>query len=395
MEVFVSAQPIFNHRKKTFAYELSYKTPARMDDESNASQLMITAFTGIGLDRLTGGKPAIISLTKEHIINEAATLFPPAKLIVEITEDLSNDVLALSKLKMLKKSGYLIIMHQSLFINTHPDQASLTDIIRLDFNTHIKPVSTTLKKIKYLAADISNDEMFETAEAMGCSYFKGDFFSKPVVYTAKEISPIKLNHLMLIQKANTSSVDFEELSTIISRDVSLSYNLLKLLNSAAFSFRKKITSIKHALAILGEKEIKKWISLIALKEISGDDSDEIMRTALIRAKFLELLAGSIALSQKSSDFFLMGLFSILDVLMHMPIDQALDDLPINMDIKKALISNEGPLKDYIRLVNSYERGNWSVVDKYSINMGIDSCILPEIYLRSSEWADIITAPITS
>jgi c-di-GMP-related signal transduction protein len=237
--------------------------------------------------------------------------------------------------------------------------------------------------------------LFKTVDSslfkeLGCDLFQGFFYCRQEIYTNKEVSTDNLTYLRLIQKVNQDTIDFKEISYIISRDVTLSYKLLRLVNSVAFGFREKIRSIKHALVIIGENELRKWVSLIALRGIGDDRPEELTRTILIRARFLELLSHKTGLRYRSSDMFLLGLFSMLDVFMGRPIKELLNGLPISYDIINALLYKEGPLFDPYRLAISCERGRFSDVLDISALLGIDVPSLLEIYLLALEWYESIT-----
>ena len=396
MDVFIATQPIFNHKKQIYAYKLLHAGKQQNTDvveaqnsEDVVSDVLLTAFNNIGLGKLTAGNPVYVSFIQNLIDHLVATLFPADKLFIEIPSDCLITQSLHEKLKQLKNLGYSIVLNDS---PCSYEIAELADIIQVDIvnktESEINDIVIRFeknRKIKLMAKNVQTTDIFEYAQKTGFHLFQGDFFSKPVIHSSTDIAPLKMNYLMLINKINMGSMDYKEVAAIISRDVSLSYNILKLLNSVAFGLRTRVTSIKHALALLGEDEFKKWMSLIALREIGNDKPNELMRVILIRAKFLEILANNIGLGHRSSDLFLMGLLSMLDVFMNRPIKEILSGLPINTDIINSLVSHEGPLKSPYLLVCTYEKGNWEIVDHICEKLKVSSLVLPDIHFNSILW----------
>ncbi|MCL4439596.1 MAG: HDOD domain-containing protein [Firmicutes bacterium] len=238
-----------------------------------------------------------------------------------------------------------------------------------------------------MAEKVETTEMFKEAFEMGYSYFQGYFFSRPIILTGQDIPGYKINYLQALEEVNRPEMDFDRLEGIIKRDVSLSYKLLKYINSAAFGFRSKIDSIKHALVLLGIQEIKNWVSLIILRGMGEDKPDEITTSSILRAKFGELIAPKVGLQERSSDLFLMGMFSMIDALISRPMTDILDELPIAEDIKRALLGKECRYLDLYELILAYEKGNWEEFSALAARIKLDEAEVPKIYLQSLAWAN--------
>jgi len=174
----------------------------------------------------------------------------------------------------------------------------------------------------------------------------------------------------------------------VKRDVSLSYKLLKYINSAAFGFRTRITSIKHALVMLGIVEIKKWITLITLRGMAEDKPDEIITSCIVRARFGELLAPKIGLGESASDLFLMGLFSMIDALVSRPMSACLSELPISDEIKDALTGRPCRYREVFELITAYEKGDWETFSFQAGRFNLNENIVPDLYLKSLNWANM-------
>jgi len=212
------------------------------------------------------------------------------------------------------------------------------------------------------------------------------FFAKPEILTKKSVQASQFNCLRLLQQINASELDFKNLENVIKNDVSLSYRLLRYINSAFFSWRVEITSIKQAIVLLGESEFKKWATLIAMSGMADEKPMELLVTALIRARFLEKSAPYLNMKNESEDLFLMGLFSLLDAVMDKTFEEVLSDVPIGEKIANALLSKEGQYYNILKAVKCFECGDWNGFFVLTGSYDFPEDKLPEIHLAAVEWA---------
>jgi len=253
----------------------------------------------------------------------------------------------------------------------------------------IKRLVNMLKgsKIKLLAEKIETYDEFETALSMGFTYFQGYFFSKPEIISGKEITPSKITLLQIVGEANKKDCNFDKLEKLINRDVSISYKLLRYINSAFFKRACEISTIKHAIVLLGENEIKRFISLVTTAELASDKPDELVRTSIIRARFCELLGLNSSNGTDVSELFLMGLFSLIDAMLDNTMESIMKNLPLSKNIKQALIEAKGGLVDYLRFVSYYETANWDQCGSIIAKIRVDEDKIPEFYQDAVNWAD--------
>lgn len=396
MEVFVARQPIFDKRQEVFAYELLYRDNQKnfyqsVDGDKASSNVIINSFVLIGMNTLTGGKKAFINFTENLIKEEIATIFPKDSLVLEVLENVVPDDKVIKACKHMKKMGFTLALDDFIFKPEFEPLLEIADIVKIDFlNSSPYERAFIVKKykgkgIKFLAEKIETQEQFKEAVRLGYEYFQGFFFSKPVILSAKNIAPFKLNCIQLISYINQPEPDFNVIANIVERDLSLSYELLRLINSVAYSRGNKITSIKHALTMLGIEETKKWIALVALSKIGEDKPQEVMVTCMVRAKFCELLATYMGLRDRSSELFMVGLFSMIDVLMNRSLQDILTDLPVSDDIRNALLGGESVFSDIHYIVITYESGNWSTVEELLVRSRLDGSTLADIYCKALKW----------
>jgi EAL and modified HD-GYP domain-containing signal transduction protein len=296
------------------------------------------------------------------------------------------------KCKKLKDQGYLIALDDFVFSKEFIPLIGIADIIKIDFlitseaelEKYFKIIGRT--NIKFLAEKVETREVYNLACSMGFAYFQGYFFSKPVILSEKSISPMKMNYIRILKLLNTPDLDFNALGVVISQDVALSYKLLKLVNSAAFGTRNKIGQVNMALAYLGEREIRKWISLIVMMGISAESTHEVLLLSLVRAKFSELLAGPFQMGIQKESLFIMGLFSLMDTLVNQPIETILKDIPLEEAVEKALVGGQGSYAPVLNFVQAYEQGDWTTVHDLSQKHRLSDEQIQQSYLDSLEWA---------
>lgn len=262
------------------------------------------------------------------------------------------------------------------------------DIIKIDFTITNEEERINIVKqlsshnLTFLAEKVETREDFEQALQAGYSLFQGYFFSKPLIVVGQNISPFKLNCLRLLQEIHNVDSTFGKMEDIIKQDVSLSYNLLKFINSAAFGLKIKIYSIKQALVLLGLTEVRKWASLVALQTVGKDKPSELIVNSLVRAAFGEALARKTKLSQEASNIFLMGMFSHMDAFLDRPLAEVLEELPLTQEIKQTLLGEDNRFSPIFNLVKAYEKGDWTHLSECVQRLDLDESEISILYLQS-------------
>lgn len=400
MEVFVARQPIFTKNKNVFAYELLYRSGKQnfydhTDGDQATSDVITNSFSVIGIDTLTGGKRAFINFTQNLLKKEMATIIPPGSVVIELLEDIVPDEEILAACRKLKQLGYTLALDDFVAFNKISPLIDLADIIKVDFlkakpdDWKAIPREIGNGRIRFLAEKVETLEQYEEAMACGYSYFQGYFFSKPEIFSGQDLAPYKLNYLRIIQEINRFGGDFDRIEEIVKQDVSLSYKLLRLINSAAFGLVTKVTSIKYCLVLLGIKEFVKWVTLVSLRNIGEDKPDELIILSLIRARFAELLAPEVGLRERSSDLFLLGMFSMIDALMDKPLQEIIDEIPVADDVKDALLGNVNPLREIYDVIIAYERGEWDVLAEKTARLDVPESEVSRLYITALQWVQQI------
>jgi EAL and modified HD-GYP domain-containing signal transduction protein len=398
---FVARQPIFDRDKKVVAYELLFRTSldnffdqlSGQDDAS--SKTLLDSFLLFDINELAGGKQVFINFTRKVLLSDAATAFPKERLVVELLESIEPEPVVIEACKQLKAAGYQIALDDFVFSPEFTPLMAFMDIVKVDFiDTSPEDCKNIFKKvdrqrIKFLAEKLETIESFNEARDLGYTYFQGFFFSKPVIMSAMDIPSVKANLLNLLHRVYQVETDFQEIEEIIKKDVSLAYKLIRFINSAAFGLSLEVHSIMHALNLLGVNELRKWISLVALSQLSHDEPEELMTSSIVRARFCELIAQYTGFADKSSEFFLMGLFSLIDVFFERPMAEVLKELPLTHTVKDALLEGDGVYGDVLKFVIAYERGEWQTLFDISGHLKLDEEIIPELYYETVTWANML------
>ena len=398
MEIYVARQPVFNKNKRLYGYELLFRDGLSnafpdIDGDTATSKLLSNSFFSIGMNQLTSGKTAFINFPQSLLLKKVPMMFPSEKMIVEVLEDVDPTEQVISACNEIAKAGYSLALDDFVFKNEIRPLIELADIIKIDFMlTPIDEIQKIVnrferKNIKLLAEKIETYEDFKNALSMGFLYFQGYFFSKPEIISGKEIAPYKITLLQIVGEANKKDCSFEKLEKLINRDVSISYKLLRYINSAFFKRAREISSIKHAIVLLGEMEVKRFISMVATAELASDKPDELVRASIIRARMCELLGLHSHNGADISELFLMGLFSLIDAMLDNNMEDIMQSLPLSKNIKQALLEEKGDLADYLKLVSSYESANWETFSSIISNINVDEKKFPEFYQEAVSWAD--------
>lgn len=402
MDAYIARQPIFKKNMRIFGYELLFRSNSIdknfTDTDANqaSSHVVMESFYSRGLDSITNGKPAFINFTTLLLQENTATLFPKEHLIVEILEDVKPTQEIIDACRALHKKGYTLAMDDFVYRPEYDPLIKISKIIKFDFLlSSPQEIKNMIKQMnvkgKWLLAEkIETYDMFDTAVKLGCTLFQGYFFSKPVTLSAKALSPLKISYINLLKEINSEDyLDFRRLAVTIRNDVALSYKLLKLVNSAYFGLRVKVKNIAQAITLLGTIEIRKWIFMIALMGLSAEKPDEIVKMSMIRGHFLETLNTKSIRAYTDDSVFQTGLFSMLDVLMDMPIDSALEGILIADEVREALIDHTGVLYNLLELVISLEHSNWDKVDELTSLMEVDPKLVTIEYLDAVKWCNSI------
>lgn len=396
--IYVARQPIFDCGKNTIAYELLFRDgQAKFDPNINGdiatNTVISNSFFVIGADRLLDGKKSFINFTYNLLIDKVPLLLPKQTTIIEILENVEPTEELVAACKEFAEQGYTIALDDFIYTPKLQPLVELASIIKFDLRcSTFSDIQSHLeqyphhKNIKLLAEKVETNDEFEQALALGFELFQGYFFCKPELLHGKEISSSQLSLMQLIATVNQQDFKFDTLENLVARDVGLSYKLLRYINSAFFAKAQSISSIKQAIIYMGEAEIRRFVSLIALSSIAQKKPSELIHMACTRGKFAELLAAFTKSECAEAELFTLGMFSLIDALIDQPMAQVMNVLPLADKIKLALVERKGKLAMYLMLIEHYEKGEWEEVSKLASALTLPEEQLPTLYLQACQWS---------
>lgn len=396
-DVFIGRQPIYNANMGVVAYELLFRSDTNsirdVDGTRATAQVVLNSFTEIGLDRLVGSRKAAINVTEEFLALADTLPADPARVMLEIPADVPATPGVLVTLKELAQRGFDLVLDDFSFDRARRPLAALADIIKVDTGTmqpaEVKREFARLRKLgkPLLAEKVETLDEFEFLCDLGFKYFQGYFLSRPRVLRANSLPANRLGVMRLLAALHDPESETEQLATVIGQDLSLSYKLLKLINSAFFALPRQIDSIGHAINLLGRNKLASWASILGLSGLD-DRPPEMIRIAMTRAKTCELLASRAQLRPVES-FFAVGLLSALDIVMERPLPELLEPLPLSSTVRLALLGGQGPQGAALTCALAYEQPERAPVAFWQLSAG--DCT--DAHLEATAWADQVLAAL--
>ena len=393
---FIARQPIFDRCEQVYGYELLYRSGPRnwctTDDRDAASLDVADNFLNARTRTLTSGRKAFVNCARQFLVNEYATLFPREETVIEILETIEPDAEVLAACRRLKDLGYAIALDDFVYAEKFQPFIDLANIIKIDF--HLSGPSERQQAvarfaplgIQLLAEKVETRDEFAEARGSGYDYFQGYFFCKPQIVPNRQIPAFKAHYLRLLQAINKPELDRNEVVALIDCEVALCYKLLRFLNSPLFGFLSEISSTGHALALLGDEEVRKWASIAAVLGIAGNKRNELVVTSLTRGRCCELLAANRGAKRDRESIFLLGVFSLMDAILGRPISEIVSEMALPDVVRAALLGKPNRYWKILELVKAFEAGRWGEVNELAVALEQDELQLSSAYLEAVDWA---------
>jgi c-di-GMP-related signal transduction protein len=402
---YLARQPILNRARELFAYELLFRGSLQnscdgLDLEMASASVLDTSFL-IGFEKITAGHPMFINCPRDFLVRDYVSLFPPQSVVVEILESVKPDQEVVDACWRLKQAGYSIALDDFVDSPAWAPLVALADFIKVDFRLTDRSEQRALvsryagKNIRMLAEKVETQEEFAAGMYMGYSLFQGYFFCRPEMMQHRALPSSKLTYLELLRAATAPEIDVEQLALKIKHEASLTFRLLRYLNSAAFGLRSEIHSVAHALSMLGERELRKWIAVVSVGVLAEGKPDELMTVPLVRARFCELLAPLAGMAGQANDLFLMGLLSVMDAILDRPLDSILAELPVRKEIKDALQAQAGLYRQLLEMATAHERADWEKVGLLVSETGMNEERVSSLYISAVDWSTDLRRSITA
>jgi len=386
-EVLFARQPLLDAEGRLAGYELFYRGEKPTSPHAATSQIAMTALSDLGLETATGGATAYLNVTSEFLTAMDPLPFGPDRVVLEIAAERQPDTAFLDRVRRLCEHGYQVAL------DGYAGQSGANALIpyctaaKLDVRT-ISPIQMKTivpflrsKNLQPIAFGVETHGLRDRCAEAGFDLFQGDYLcsAREVMGTVPEASLGAVRLAAAITQAPDG--DITALEKAISLDPGLSLRLLRFVNSAAFSLRNQIRSVRQAIVLLGPRTVRQWATMLVLSGL-GEHQGPLLTTALSRGRLCEMIANRLG-SDDPSAYFFTGMMSVADALLSMPMEMALADLPLADDVKAALVSREGGKGRTLVMAEACERGAWEEVELDNLP-GTDLAVM---HVEALAWAD--------
>lgn len=391
-ECFVGRQPIFDVNNRVFAYDLLYRSSLEnsvgdVNRTVATSRVIIDAFVEIGLDNVVGRNRVLLNVDKNFLVDPDLVFVPADRVAIQVPEDLDADAEVVAGVQHLQGLGYKIALGG--YSRTSPSAAllpyaSIVKIDALEISNDVlagELASIGQHKVVKVAKRVETSQRRDELVELGFDCFQGHFLARPEVVSGQRMPSNRIAVLELVTKITDPDLESDDLADLIAMDASLSLRTLRFVNSPLSGLTNEVESIHHAVVLLGRNVIKSWVMLLA---ITGLDNNvpELVTTAFVRAKLCERLATEAKVAGTDS-FFTVGLFSLMDALMGMPMGRLLETLPFSDDVMSALTERTGVRGEAIACAESLEQG----APDGAAFLGLSGEAIADCYLEAVNWAD--------
>ena len=385
-------------RKENLFLNPELMAGARFDGAGTVHELEVVS--SMGVSTLTGGKEVFVPINQFSLFAEISLqcTVPANKVVLLMDNSIQPTEEFVKRVRELKEQGYKMAIRKLPISSFEPykEIISKCDYILLDHvKIDISKAKIYFKKqypaIKLCAVNVDTQEQYdELVKDGGYDLYEGRFFRMPITSTETEVSPLKVNYIELLNVVNAPDFDLTEAADVIGKDPALVISLLGIVNRMALN--SEITSIRHAAAMLGQKELKRWINTAVTKELCADKPSELIRLVMIRAKFAENLASEFEMAMQAPELFIMGLFSALDRMLEKTMEEALSMVQVSKNVKEALLENKGEFAPVLEFIRCYEDADWTEVSRLLVLSKMDMDKIYEAYLGALRWyRDLIPA----
>ncbi len=389
----MARQPIYDKALNVFAYELLFRpnqqaTEAGVFDGNLATaQVVLNSLTAIETGNNKDSGLAFINMTEDMLLDDNTPPLPKDKVVIEILEDVKVTPQLVEIVKRNSERGFIYAIDDYEGSPEFKPLFPYVQIVKIDVmaitGEKLKACVDNLKpyNFKLLAEKIESHKEFLHCVDLGFDYFQGYFLHRPIVVKGTSIKSNDQVVLKLLAELNSPDVEPKRIADLVSMDPNLSYKLLRIVNSAAFSLSKTVESINHAVMILGLNQVKSWASMISLSSMEGKPGDQV-EFILTRARFCELLAQATN-AVNHQTFFTIGMLSGLDLLFSQPLITILEKVPVEEQVKQAILHHKGEMGQILDAVKAFEEANWERFDQSGVQLSAEE--VNTAYINAIDW----------
>lgn len=397
---YVARQPILDVRGRIRGYELLFRnapTGSFAGNGDQATRMILDDLVMFDVQQFTGGTPAFINCTQDSLMGGLVAVATPETTVLEILETIDVTPGLVDTCRELQSAGYRIALDDFEWRPEVESLVELADYIKVDFvQTRGAERHAMLDRLRgsravLLAEKIETRADFEHAVREGFALFQGYYFCRPELISKREIPANLPAQMELMRVLHEGEMEFREMARLVKQDPSLTYRLLRMVNSAAFGLRREVRSVEMALIAVGEGTFRRIVMLAVTASFCPTKSWEALRMALVRARFCEL--GAAESGDDPREQYLLGLFSLLPAMLHVPMAQALAKISLSGGMLAALLGAYNDQAWLLRWMECHERGDWQQCDRIAEMRGLDARKLNRCGMESVVWADAMLHPM--
>ena len=396
--VFVARRPILDRAGRVFGYELLHRdSPSAtlqrdVADERATARVLTDGLLAIGFDALTGGRRALLNVSRQFLIDGTPAVLPPGGVIFGVGADAEADGAVIEACRQLRQTGYGLAVDHSLLATGNAEIIALADFVRVDFveapttSARTRLLTGVRDGATLMATRIETADLYQQALTEGYQYFQGAFLGQPVVKEGRSVPSHQVSQLRLLHALNNPNLSVHQLADLIKPDPAMCYRVLRAINSAQFALQKEVSSIADALVLLGRDTVKRWVSLWSLAAQGEHTSPELLTTATVRARCCEQLGDMTGRDDAAAQGFLLGLCSMLDAILERPMPAIVTELPLPEPIRAALLGDDNGHRRLLGCALAYERGEWDEAIELAEAAGVNPDALAGTYSGALQWA---------
>ncbi len=390
---YVARQPILDLQGRVHGYDLLFRNAPEVilqRDLELAVQTMLDNEVIFGLERLTNGLPAFITCTAEALTESSVLVLSPALTVLGLPASLEAGPRLVGACQALKARGFRLALDDFAWRESAHPLLNQADYVRLDFARLREAERQQISKaaansVVMVAQKVATYQDHRKACSMGFTLFQGDYFCHPVLLKKRKVPASGRTHFEIVRELYHDPIDVRKVSELVRRDASLTYRLLRLVNSPIYGIYQEVRSIEAAITVLGEATFRRVVSLAVLSELNGDQPAEILHMALVRARFCELAARKFR--QDSDEQYLLGMLSLLPAMLGVPMEEIVPILPLRGQICEALAGTMNAERKLLAWLEFHEHGDWEACDRIVTAYRLDSKKLVQCYIEAASWAE--------
>ncbi len=399
-QTFIGRQPIMDFKQQIIGYELFFRHSAYAqsavfeDDFKACANVLVNTLGQMDIKWLLGDKQAFINVSEQMLKSEFLELMPPQRTVLEILRSIPINEAVVERCKALRALGYKIALDNPQLNADSAPLLECADYIKIDIQT-VKPAELdkllykfNAPSVKIVAEKVETEEQFEVCKNAGFRLFQGYYFSRPETFTAKVINASFDSVLNILNKVSQDA-DNMDIESGFKRDAALSFKLLRYINSVGFGLSCEIQSINHALTILGRNQLYRWLTLLMVTAGENSTPPALMKTSITRGRLTELLGESYFEKKDRDNLFIVGVFSLLDAILKMPIDQVLEKIQLPEPVTEALLKREGIYGPFLELTEACEDADSTRILELAETLHMDSAKVNECHMSALAWVETL------